>query len=79
MANNLTLGRLPDGKSSQISKGLNNQKIINVVVGEEHVLALDINGQVYSWGRNDLGQLGHQDPDGVSVKTPLEIVFFKGL
>jgi len=27
------------------------------VTGEEHVMALDINGKIYSWGSNKFGQV----------------------
>lgn len=29
--------------------------------GREHTLAIDTNGDVYSWGNNDSGQLGHRN------------------
>lgn len=32
--------------------------IVDVSVGDDHVLALAANGQLFSWGRNDDGQLG---------------------
>ena len=32
-------------------------KILSVAVGFKHVLALDTEGKIYSWGRNDLGQV----------------------
>lgn len=28
-----------------------------MAVGLKHVLALDLDGKVYSWGRNDFGQV----------------------
>ena len=33
-------------------------KIKKVRAGLKHCLALDSNGEVYSWGDNDFGQLG---------------------
>ena len=33
--------------------------IIKLATGRTHVLALDVKGRVYSWGKNDHGQLGH--------------------
>jgi alpha-tubulin suppressor-like RCC1 family protein len=35
------------------------KKIINFSYGLNFVIALTINGKVFSWGRNDYGQLGH--------------------
>lgn len=32
--------------------------IVQLATGKHHVLALDIKGQVFSWGKNDKGQLG---------------------
>jgi len=32
--------------------------IIQIATGRAHILALDTSGKVYSWGRNDYGQLG---------------------
>ena len=33
-------------------------RIVQIATGRTHVLALDTTGKVYSWGRNDFGQLG---------------------
>jgi alpha-tubulin suppressor-like RCC1 family protein len=35
--------------------------IVKLATGRSHVLALDVKGRVYSWGKNDHGQLGHGD------------------
>jgi len=34
------------------------ERIIKIATGRSHVLALTENGAVYSWGKNDKGQLG---------------------
>jgi hypothetical protein len=39
--------------------GLSHIHIISVSAGENHTLALATNGDVYSWGSNRFGQLGH--------------------
>ena len=31
--------------------------MLSIAVGFKHVLALDSEGKIYSWGRNDLGQV----------------------
>lgn len=35
--------------------------VVQIAAGESHNLALTANGAVYSWGRNDNGQLGFRD------------------
>lgn len=35
--------------------------IVMLATGRNHVLALDNKGRVYSWGKNDHGQLGLED------------------
>jgi len=42
-------------------KGLEGVKVVQVLAGEDHSLALSDNGDVYSWGRGTQGQLGHGD------------------
>ena len=37
---------------------LNKTSIVKVTCGSSHVLALNDNGQVYSWGDNQFGKLG---------------------
>eukprot|EP01083_Nonionella_stella_P081035 222996_1 len=37
---------------------LQNENIIQICNGDEHTLALNDNGKVFSWGRNTCGQLG---------------------
>jgi len=37
-----------------------NVTIVKLAAGKHHVLALDTKGYVYTWGKNDKGQLGHQ-------------------
>lgn len=40
-----------------------NVQLINITCGAGHSVALSKHGQVYSWGLNLLGQLGHGDSD----------------
>ncbi|KAI9145837.1 regulator of chromosome condensation 1/beta-lactamase-inhibitor protein II [Paraphysoderma sedebokerense] len=52
-----------DYKSSPVQIGgiLKNKKIIDIACGDNHSLALDSDGAIYSWGRGDDGRLGHRD------------------
>jgi regulator of chromosome condensation len=34
---------------------------MQISCGSEHSVALDVNGNVYTWGLNSFGQLGHQN------------------
>lgn len=40
--------------------GLSASHIAQLSAGEAHVLALTLDGSVFSWGRGDCGQLGHE-------------------
>uniref|UniRef100_A0A3B4X9Y3 Alsin Rho guanine nucleotide exchange factor ALS2 n=1 Tax=Seriola lalandi dorsalis TaxID=1841481 RepID=A0A3B4X9Y3_SERLL len=42
-------------------KSLNNKEVVRVAAGAHHSLALTAQSQVFSWGRNSSGQLGHMD------------------
>ncbi|XP_027020317.2 alsin isoform X1 [Tachysurus fulvidraco] len=59
-------------------KSLSKKEVIKIVAGSYHSLALTAQCQVYSWGSNKLGQLGHTNslrtvpqhvkmPDGIRV------------
>jgi alpha-tubulin suppressor-like RCC1 family protein len=51
-------------------------KIVSVVAGADHNLALDENGGVWVWGRNDSGQLGKNTRTlgVVADRTPVRII-----
>ncbi|XP_018581173.1 alsin isoform X3 [Scleropages formosus] len=42
-------------------KSLNNKEVVRVAAGAHHSLALTAQSQVFSWGCNTSGQLGHMD------------------
>lgn len=46
------------------------EKIKSIACGSEHILALDINGKVYSWGNSTKGQLGQGPSSVVPCTTP---------
>ncbi|XP_069790417.1 alsin isoform X2 [Narcine bancroftii] len=59
-------------------KSLNSKEVVQIVAGAYHSLALTARSQVYSWGSNTFGQLGHGEsptvvprlakiPEGVRV------------
>ena len=59
------------------------EDIIQVATGQSHSIALTKGGQLYSWGRNDSGQLGHADSfmDMYSMESfprPIDMELFKG-
>jgi alpha-tubulin suppressor-like RCC1 family protein len=39
-------------------EGLAHKKVVDVSIGESHVLALTEDKQVYAWGNNSMGQTG---------------------
>lgn len=49
--------------------GLENTQIDHLAVGRGYATAVDTEGTVYAWGRNDRGQLGHDggDPEWEAV------------
>ncbi|XP_053170323.1 alsin isoform X1 [Scomber japonicus] len=42
-------------------KSLNNKEVVRVAAGANHSLALTAQSQVFSWGSNSSGQLGHME------------------
>lgn len=46
-------------------------KFTKVSAGQSHVLALDEDGKVYSWGNNGYGQLGTGDYDQLNIPTKI--------
>jgi alpha-tubulin suppressor-like RCC1 family protein len=59
-------GRLGTGSTSDSSifetvEALAEEDIVQIEAGASHSMALTIDGSVYTWGRNDRGQLGMRD------------------
>ena len=84
----LGLGDFTNRSKPTLNSFFKNQKIMKIVCGELHCLALFgkwffiwfiflENGEVYSWGDNEFGQLGHGDKK--KINTPTLISFFKGM
>lgn len=55
-------------QTPRMVKSLVSSVIIQIACGFKHVLALTNNGELYAWGSNDDGQLGH----GSDVKLELK-------
>jgi len=51
---------------------MQDRRIISVASGPWHCLALSAQGEVYSWGYNDDGQLGHADLHSRAVPSRIE-------
>lgn len=56
---------------TSVSQSLGN--IIAIATGESHTLALDTNGEVWSFGLNDKGQLGHGNSGSAPVLVPARV------
>ncbi len=63
------LGRNPSSTTSETDSSSNPSQLgeiegffpsflVSIACGRSHVLSLDRDGRVYSWGKNDFGQLG---------------------
>lgn len=63
LANDETLLTKYDFVEVHYQGNTNNAKFNNIVAGAFHLLAKDEEGKVYSWGRNNKGQLGYKLSD----------------
>ncbi|BFZ21760.1 hypothetical protein BsWGS_24799 [Bradybaena similaris] len=70
----LGLGDLVDRSQPTIVKFFVGRHVIKLAAGDNHCLALTANSQVYSWGCNSFGQLGHP----AAVHLPTRIKFLRG-
>jgi len=53
---------------------MQNRRIVSVATSDVHSLALSADGEVYSWGNNDFGTLGHGDLDDRAVPSKIELL-----
>ena len=53
--------------------------ITKIVGGKHHMLALDQNGRVWSWGKNDKGQLGHTNDINQQCLLPEKVEKIKDI
>eukprot|EP01084_Bolivina_argentea_P295347 508441_1 len=54
-------------------------KFIDIYCGRVHTLALDNNGQIWSWGYEEYGQLGHGDTNHRYKPTMIEYFVNKSI
>lgn len=75
----MALGYLKNESATGLSAisdnvSLSNCEIVQVAAGTDHNLALDKDGNLWAWGRNDHGQLG----DGTTTNSNVPIQIKKG-
>lgn len=51
----------------QIVENLSGIPLVQISAGKAHSMALSMSGNVYSWGKNDFGQLGLGHTDGMET------------
>ena len=74
----LGLGRSDSNQTvPQAVESLAASKVKSVAVGGFHMLCLCENGEVYSFGRNNLAQLGHDNPEPGKA-TRIDVAAFGG-
>lgn len=66
-----------DQRTLQRVKGL--QNIIQIAAGANHSVALDVNGDVWTFGQNDLGQLGHKTIKAKKLVQPTQVKDLHGI
>ena len=75
---NNTYGQLGSGDTTSTSvkrpiKITNNTKFKEISMGYCHALALDNEGNIWSWGKNSSGELGNGDLRGEKVTKPTQV------
>lgn len=63
---------LPSIQTPQIVEQLSGVPLAQISAGKAHSMALSISGNVYSWGRNDFGQLGLGHTDNKDLPSLIE-------
>ena len=51
---------------------INVPSVLSVACGEYHTIVICTDGTIFSWGRNDMGQLGHEDR--TSIPFPRQVM-----
>ncbi|XP_059970931.1 E3 ISG15--protein ligase HERC5 isoform X2 [Mesoplodon densirostris] len=58
----------------QIVEHLSGVPLVQISAGEAHSMALSMSGNIYSWGRNDCGQLGLGHTDNKASPSLIEVL-----
>jgi hypothetical protein len=66
------LEKRDDAKIPKMIDQLRNVIIVSLSCGQDHVLALDSDGNVWSWGFNKYGQLGHGDAENKALPEKID-------
>ena len=61
-----------DSSQNPTKLNINNIPWTQIASGVWHTVALSTKGEVYSWGRGDVGQIGHGDWENRNVPTKVE-------
>ncbi|XP_057584375.1 E3 ISG15--protein ligase HERC5 isoform X2 [Hippopotamus amphibius kiboko] len=70
----LGVGRIfASSPTPQIVEHLSGVPLVQISAGEAHSMALSMSGNVYSWGRNDCGQLGLGHTDNKDSPSCVEV------
>jgi alpha-tubulin suppressor-like RCC1 family protein len=72
----LGLGDNATKNKPTLVSALEDEKIVDIACGYYHTLAKLVNGEVYSFGRNDKGQWGIDEGGATSIKLPTKITDF---
>lgn len=68
MHGQLGVGKTFDSTTApQIVEHLSGVPLAQISAGKSHSMALSISGNIYSWGKNDFGQLGLGHTDGIDT------------
>ncbi|XP_024591916.1 E3 ISG15--protein ligase HERC5 isoform X2 [Neophocaena asiaeorientalis asiaeorientalis] len=71
----LGVGRIFDSvPTPQIVEHLSGVPLVQISAGEAHSMALSMSGNIYSWGRNDCGQLGLGHTDNKDSPSLIEML-----
>lgn len=71
----LGIGRLfASIPTPQVVEHLSGVPLVQISAGKAHSMALSMSGNIYSWGRNDLGQLGLGHTDGMELYFQVHII-----
>ncbi|CAM1326226.1 Uncharacterised protein g9199 [Pycnogonum litorale] len=59
----LGIGSRKEIRTPTMLIGINDKRMVDISCGSDFTIALDSSGRLWGWGRNDLGQLGIEQPE----------------